>query len=121
MTRSENFKRTWEGYENGFGNLTGEFWYGLHAIHFLTNPGQWELRIDYTFTNGTKGYLPYGNFSVGPATEQYPLSISGFDGVTDDPFEKDLLNGANFQYMIETMTYGIKIVLFIMTMEDGGI
>ena len=43
---SENFRRKWEDYENGFGSLTGEFWYGLSAIHCLTKQGQWELHID---------------------------------------------------------------------------
>jgi len=54
----------------------------------MTSEGQWELRIDYTFPNGSKGYLSYSNFRVGPATKQYPLAISGFDGVnvTTDPF-----------------------------------
>jgi len=28
------------------------------------------------------------NFRVGPSTEQYPLNISGYDGVTSDPFSK---------------------------------
>ncbi|XP_065890562.1 fibrinogen-like protein A [Dysidea avara] len=83
---SEDFNRFWWEYEMGFGSLAGEFWYGLHAIHCLTSQGQWELRIDYTFTNGIKGYLSYSNFRVGPATEQYPLTISGFDGVTTDLF-----------------------------------
>ncbi|XP_065893832.1 fibrinogen C domain-containing protein 1-like [Dysidea avara] len=118
---SENFRRKWEDYKNGFGSLTGEFWYGLSAIHCLTNQGQWELHIDYTFTNGPKGYLSYSNCSVGPATEQYPLTISGFDGVTDDPFEKDSLNGASFQPMTEIMIHGITAVLCAMTMEDGGL
>ncbi|XP_065890323.1 fibrinogen-like protein 1 [Dysidea avara] len=83
---SVDFNRDWVDYEDGFGSLTGEFWYGLRAIQCLTNQGQWELRIDYTFTNGTKGYLSYSNFRVGPATKQYPLNISGFDRVTNDPF-----------------------------------
>ena len=83
---SVDFNRDWVEYEDGFGSLTGEFWFGLRAIHCLTNQGQWELRIDYTLTNGTKGYLSYSNFRVGPATEQYPLTISGFDGVTTEPF-----------------------------------
>ena len=54
----------------------------------MTSEGQWELRIDYTFPNGSKGYLSYSNFRVGPATEQYPLTISGFDvvNITTDPF-----------------------------------
>ena len=43
---SENFNRPWSDYEKGFGNLTGEFWYGLKTINCLTQAGQWELRID---------------------------------------------------------------------------
>ena len=62
----------------------------------MTNQGQWELRIDYKLRNGTKGFLLYSSFKVGPATAQYPLTISGFSGVTDDPFLKDSLNGTKF-------------------------
>ena len=43
---SENFYRFWWEYEMGFGSLTGEFWFGLNALHCLTSQGQWELRID---------------------------------------------------------------------------
>ena len=83
---SENFHRYWWEYEMGFGSLTGEFWFGLNALHCLTSQGQWELRIDLKLTNGTIIYLPYNKFAVGPATEQYPLTISGFSGYTTDPF-----------------------------------
>ena len=83
---SVDFNRGWVEYEEGFGSLTGEFWYGLRPLHCLTNQGQWKLRIDFTFTNGTKYYLSYNNFAVGPANSQYQLSISGFTGITTDPF-----------------------------------
>ena len=83
---SENFNRYWWEYEMGFGSLTGEFWFGLNALHCLTSQGQWELRIDLKLTNGTIIYLSYNKFAVGPATEQYPLTISGFTGYTTDPF-----------------------------------
>ena len=69
-----------------FGSLTGEFWFGLNAPHCLTSQGHWELRIDLKLTNGTTIYLPYNKFAVGPVTEQYPLTISGFSGYTTDPF-----------------------------------
>ena len=82
---SVDFDRDWVDYENGFGNLYGEFWYGLSAIHQLTNRGQWEMRIDYNFTDGTKGFLSYSHFKVGPASTQYTLSISGFKAITNDP------------------------------------
>ena len=87
---SENFHRFWWEYEMGFGSLTGEFWFGLNALHCLTSQGQWELRIDLKLTNGTIIYLPYNKFAVGPATEQYPLTISGFTGYTTDPLKSSL-------------------------------
>jgi len=93
---SISFDRNWVEYEDGFGNLTEEFWYGLRAIHCLTNQGQWELRIDYTLTTGKSGYISYSNFKVGGATTQYQLSISGFSGDTTDPFKGHNLNGAKF-------------------------
>ena len=83
---SVDFNRGWVEYEEGFGSLTGELWYGLRPLHCLTNQGQWKLRIDFTFTNGSKSYLSYNNFVVGPANSQYQLSISGFTGVTTDTF-----------------------------------
>ena len=58
--------------------------------------GQWELRIDLKLTNGTIIYLPYKKFAVGPATEQYPLTISGFTGYTTDPFSSHDLNTMKF-------------------------
>ena len=91
---SVDFNRGWVEYEEGFGSLTGEFWYGLRPLHCLTNHGQWQLRIDFTFTNGTKSYLSYKSFSVGPANSQYQLSISRFTGITTDPFTR--LNGMKF-------------------------
>ena len=83
---SENLHRYWWEYEMGFGSLTGEFWFGLNALHCLTSQGEWELHIDLKLTNGTIIYLPYKQFAVGPASEQYPLTISGFTGYTNDPF-----------------------------------
>ena len=94
---SIDFNRGWVDYEEGFGRLTGEFWYGLRPLHCLTNQGQWQLRIDFTFINGTKSYLSYKSFSVGPANSQYQLSISGFTGITTDPFGVGHpLNGMKF-------------------------
>ena len=36
-------------------------------------------------SNGTKGYLSYHHFRVGPASDDYQISISGFNGNTTDP------------------------------------
>ena len=54
---SVDFNRGWVDYEDGFGSLTGEFWYGLTPLHCLTSQGQWKMHIDFTLTDGTKSYL----------------------------------------------------------------
>jgi len=95
---SVDFNRNWTEYEEGFGTLpaddkdtTGEFWIGLYSLHCLTGNGRrWQLRIDYTLTNGSRGYLSYNHFKVGSVDRQYPLTISGFEGRTTDPFTYSL-------------------------------
>ena len=101
---SENFDRLWWEYEMGFGSLTGEFWFGLNALHCLTSQEQWELRIDLKLTNETIIYLPYNKFAVGPATEQYPLTISGFSGYTTDPFYSHLTSTTS-RWVLNTMKF----------------
>ena len=94
---SISFHRNWTDYEMGFGSLTGELWYGLRALYCLTSRGNWELRIDFTFSNGTKSFMHYNHFRVGPATDNYRLSISGFTGITPtDPFTTHNINGQQF-------------------------
>ena len=84
---SVDFNRPWSDYEKGFGDINGEFWYGLKLINCLTQTGQWELRIDFEFKNKTRSYLHYNEFKVGNATDEYPLTIGGFTGITPtDPF-----------------------------------
>ncbi len=80
----EVFDRTWEEYENGFGNLTGEFWYGLKNMHCLTSREPMEVEVDVSKKDGTKVSMAYGEFRVdGPGTS-YTLHVSdqkheGFD------------------------------------------
>ena len=84
---STSFHKAWTEYVDGFGDLNKEFWFGLNAMHCLTSKGNWELRIDFTMTNGTKSFMHYNHFRVGPPTDNYRLSISGFTGITPtDPF-----------------------------------
>ena len=91
-----NFNRNWTAYEKGFGNLDTEFWYGLEELHCLTQRGQWEMRVDYKFNNGTWSYLHYNQFGIGSANEEYPLTVGGFTGVGIDHFATHPLNGMKF-------------------------
>ena len=75
-----NFNRNLTDYEKGFGDLGTEFWYGLESIHCLTQRGQWEMRVDYQKNDKTWFYLHYNQFSVGSASEEYPLTVGGYSG-----------------------------------------
>jgi len=96
-------KRDWVEHEDGFGDLTGDFWLGLRSMNCLTSHGTWELRIDYQLPNETKSYLHYKQFAVGPAEDQYQLTISGFDSVgLTDPFYSD---GSHPDYSLNKMRF----------------
>jgi len=90
--------RDWVEYEDGFGDLEGEFWLGLRSMNCLTNEGNWELRLDYQLANGTRSYLHYTRFAVGTFEEQYRLTVLGFNsaGLTDIFDEGIPLNGMRF-------------------------
>ena len=81
-----NFNKNWTDYEKGFGDLNTEFWYGLESMHCLTQRGQWEMRMDYQKNDKSWSYLHYNQFSVGSASEKYPLIVGGFAGVGTDWF-----------------------------------
>ena len=77
---SVDFYRNWNDYENGFGDMTGEFWLGNKWIHQMTSLGTTELRID--FENGK--YVKYSSFAVGNAASKYTLTVSGYSGTLRD-------------------------------------
>ena len=72
-----NFTRRWEDYENGFGDLNGEFWYGLRNLHCLTAREEMELRIDMVTKTKTKIWWTYQTFKVAGAGDKYRLTIGG--------------------------------------------
>ena len=91
-----SFNKNWREYEEGFGDLNKDFWAGLELMHTITQRGQWEMRVDYQRNNKTWSYLHYNQFSVGSASEEYPLTVRGFTGVDNDWFALHTLNGMKF-------------------------
>ena len=91
-----SFTKNWREYEEGFGDLNKDFWAGLELMHTLTQRGQWEMRVDYQKNDKTWSYLHYNQFSVGSASEEYPLTVGGFTGVGTDEFASHPLNGMKF-------------------------
>ena len=83
MDGSVDFYRNWTDYQQGFGNLNGEFWLGLDKIHRLT-PTATELRVDMRDFEGNSRYAKYTRFSVGDSASKYILSVSGYSGTAGD-------------------------------------
>ena len=81
---SVDFYRYWTDYEDGFGNLTGEFWLGLSKIHRLTQEGSNTLRVDLGDFDGNTAYAQYTTFSVGNSTTEYNLTVGGYSGTAGD-------------------------------------
>ncbi|CAC5397236.1 Fibrinogen-like protein A,Ryncolin-2,Tenascin-X,Angiopoietin-related protein 6,Ficolin-2,Ryncolin-1,Ryncolin-3,Ficolin-1,Fibroleukin [Mytilus coruscus] len=88
------FYRNWNDYENGFGNLLGEFWLGNRIITLLTSIGTHELRIDLEDWDGSKRYADFKNFKIDGISEKYRLHISGYSGNAGDGMTE--YNGYNF-------------------------
>ena len=84
----ESFDRFYDEYEEGFGNLEHDFFYGLKAIHDLTSTDQYEMRIDLFKPNDTESsaHAVYRNFRIGPKesnnSEGYKLYLDGFTSET---------------------------------------
>ena len=81
---SVNFRRRgWIDCQQGFGNLSGEFWLGLEKIHRLTSTAT-QLRVDLGDFQGNSRFAQYSRFSVGDSVSEYILSVSGYSGTAGD-------------------------------------
>ena len=77
---SVDFYRNWTGYVSGFGDLEGEFWYGLENIHCLTTREDVELRIEVGNETTPSIVWTYQLFRVGGAETNYVLTIGEGQG-----------------------------------------
>ena len=90
-----NFYRDWVDYENGFGNLTGEFWLGLSKIHRLTKEQSNTLRVDLEDFEGNTRYAQHSTFNVGNTTTLYTIIITDYSGTAGNSFAP-AANGMKF-------------------------
>ena len=81
---SVDFYRNWTDYENGFGDLNGEFWLGLTYIHRLTATSVSQLRVDLGDFEGNTGYAKYTTFQVMNSSTKYRLRVGGYSGDAGD-------------------------------------
>ena len=75
-----NFRRNWNDYKVGFGELNGDMWVGNEVIHELTKAPS-ELLINMRMKNTSNMvYVKYADFSIGDEASNYKLRISGPSG-----------------------------------------
>ena len=80
LNGSVDFYRNWEDYKAGFGDPSGEFWFGNENLHLLTRDRNYVLRIELTNQDGVGAVAQYGNFSVGDESSNYALTVGAYDG-----------------------------------------
>uniref|UniRef100_A0A1X7T2A4 Fibrinogen C-terminal domain-containing protein n=1 Tax=Amphimedon queenslandica TaxID=400682 RepID=A0A1X7T2A4_AMPQE len=81
---SVDFYRNWTDYENGFGDLTGEFWLGLSKIHRVTKEGSNTLRVDLGDFDNDTAYANYSTFNISDGSTEYILTAEGYSGTAGD-------------------------------------
>ena len=81
----QDFYLGWTEYKHGFGNLTGEFWWGLHHLWQLTSEGRrFELRIELEDFDGNTAHASYKDFSISSEEDVYRLRASYYRGDAGD-------------------------------------
>ncbi|XP_063915353.1 fibrinogen C domain-containing protein 1-like [Zophobas morio] len=82
---SQNFDMGWNEYQEGFGNLNGEFWLGLEKMHRLTESTQIsELLVELVDWDDNKVYALYNYFKIGGRNDGYRLKVVGYSGTAGD-------------------------------------
>ncbi len=81
-----DFYRNWTEYEQGFGDVVGEHWAGLHLLHLLTS-GNVTLRVELSSFDDEEAYAEYDLFSIGDLSSKYTLTIGSYRGNAGDALE----------------------------------
>ena len=77
---SIDFYQDWQKYENGFGNLSGEFWLGNKNLQRITTAFNTSLYIELEDWDQNKAYAKYSHFRVAAGISNYQLSVGSYSG-----------------------------------------
>ena len=100
MDASVSFERCWNEYVDGFGDVYGNFWLGLEAMHDLTTAQPMSLQIDIVLFYLPAVSIPYQQIHVGDAASDYLLTIS-----SGTPGDGNLYNSFVFNSGSKFTTY----------------
>ncbi|XP_042242707.1 techylectin-5A-like [Homarus americanus] len=84
--KRENFSRTWDDFQAGFGNSSAEYYLGNEILHTLTSSRGYILRADFHTKEGYYKWAKWSKFIVNNPTTKYKLDVGGFQTIslTDD-------------------------------------
>ena len=90
----QDFYLGWTDFKQGFGNLTGEFWWGLNYLWQLTSieDKRYELRIDLEDVEGNTAHAVYQDFSISSEEDGYRLRASNYSGDAGDSLQLSVNN-----------------------------
>ena len=79
--------RSWAEYKVGFGERSGNYWFGNDLLSQLTANNRYKLRFDLQQNgSGTWYYAEYSTFRVLSEADNYTLQVDGFSGNAYDSF-----------------------------------
>lgn len=83
-----SFSRPWADYRRGFGDCSQSFWLGNDRIHALTGAGDYSLYVTVSDRLVPRTYYTYfyGNFTVGPESSDYEVSVNPSGSVSSAVF-----------------------------------
>ncbi|XP_055600843.1 fibrinogen-like protein 1 [Uranotaenia lowii] len=89
---SVNFYLGWKDYEEGFGDLEGEFWLGLEKIHQITSSRRHELVVLLkAFGENSFELAKFDDFRLADKAEQYALkSLGQYNGTAGNSLSAHL-------------------------------
>lgn len=96
-----SFERFFQEYEDGFGELSGEFWYGLRLLRDLTSRTPYVMQLDmFDRANDTESTSSayYGKFKV--EGDNYTLTLGNFSG-SDPQLMDNLIQFNNRPFIAE--------------------
>src|SRR6218665_1672157 len=87
------FNGTWADYRDGFGDVTGEYWFGLEKLTQMTNNGQYRARFEFkSIQNESWFSSEYDSFQIDQESNWYTIHVSGFTGDAGNQFYYPNLN-----------------------------
>ncbi|XP_058123305.1 ficolin-3-like [Anopheles ziemanni] len=84
-----DFNRSWSECAEGFGDVEGEFWFGLEKLYQTVRDRKHELLVVLEGVDGAIKYAHYGDFRIGNEEERYKIKRLGqYSGTAGDSLRR---------------------------------